>query len=98
MQITIFKWPSLFCSSKNQITRRLPSSPIIKKTFNFKLFGTPGVFLKKLLFFQAAPALAPDFFFEAAPAPAPGIFFQTAPALNYWLSLAKYSFPCKIVK
>ena len=66
------------------------------------------------LFFQAAPASAPDFFpnrllvfFQAAPAPRsqkhPGakntqLQPAPAPAPDYWLSLPKYSFPHKLVR
>ena len=65
-------------------------------------------------FCGSVPAPAPDFFFKrlwllifSQAAPAPGIFFLAAPAprghrnrlrLHYWLSLAKYSFPRKLVR
>ena len=46
--------------------------------------------LRLLVFFQAAPG--------PGPAPAPRSQKHPAPAPDYWLSLAKYSFPRKLVR
>jgi len=64
--------------------------------------GEPANFLVASapdFFFQAS--LASDFFLKQLRLPlqeAKNTRLQLAPAPDYWLSLAKYSFPCKLVR
>ena len=69
---------------------------------NFLAAPAPDFFFKLLrirlrIFFPKRPRLL--FFFQAASAPAPAPEQKhPAPAPDYWLGLAKYSFPRKLVR